>query len=97
VVVGDVVKESINALAKVFNPKNFAAGKQLKLAKEKGAATTILLLESDVFYYQCIARDYIQKLENQLIFDIDSIYLVYLQDHPEKPSVIEIYAGRQIV
>jgi len=80
-------KEAFN---KVFKLKNDAipANKQLKLAKEKGATQTILLLCCNAFVKEGLIKNEAQNLDRHSISDIDYIYLV---DIGNKDRVVKIY------
>jgi len=78
-------KETFN---EVFSPTGVKANKQLKLAKEKGARETILLLACDSFVEEGLIKGHVQSLDHQLVSDIACIYLV---DIGNKDRVVKIY------
>jgi len=80
-------EEAFNA---VFKPKNDVprANKQLKLAKEKGARNTMLLLCCDPSVDESLIQNQLQKLDCHLISDIDYIYLV---DVGSNDRVVKMY------
>jgi len=74
----DVPEKHEAAFNAVFKPKNDVtrANKQLKLAKEKGARNTMLLLCCDPSVEESLIQHEVHKLDRHLISDIDYIYLV---------------------
>ena len=81
-IVGDVVEEHKEAFNKVFKLNNdlIQPDRQLKLAKEKGAGKTILLL-AGIGVDEGLTRDYVRNhLDHDLISHIDCIYLVDMGD-----------------
>ena len=72
----------------VFSPTGVKANKQLKLAKEKGARETILLLACDSFVEEGLIKGHVQSLDHQLVSDIACIYLVNIGN---KDRVVKIY------
>ena len=78
-------KETFN---EVFTPTGLKANKQLKLAKQKGARETILLLACDSFVEEGLIKSHVQSLDHQLISDIDCIYFV---DMGNRDRVVKIY------
>ncbi len=86
----DVVEEHKEALNEVFKLNNglIQPDRQLKLAKEKGARKTILLL-AGIGVDEGLTRDYVQNhLDHDLISHIDCIYLV---DIGNEDGVVNIY------
>lgn len=90
IVVRDAVKQHEQTFNEVFKLKGDAiqANKQLKLAKEKGANKTILLLACKPSIYEDLIKNQAQDLDRHLISDIDFIYLV---DMGSKGIVVKIY------
>ena len=91
-IVGDVVEEHKEAFDKVFKLNNDVVqpDRQLKLAKEKGAAKTILLL-AGIGVDEGLTSDYVRNhLDHDHISHIDCIYLV---DMANKDSVLKMYPG----
>lgn len=80
------------AFNEVFKLKNDAiqANRQLKLAKEKGAKETILLLACNAFVDEGLIKNLVQNLDRHLISDIDYIYLV---DIYNKDRAVRMYPG----
>jgi len=89
-IAGDVVEAHKEAFNEVFKIENDAirATKQLKLAKEKGARETILLLACNPFVEEGLIKNEAQNLDRHSISDIDYIYLV---DTGNKDRVVKIY------
>ena len=76
--------------AEAFQPEEDCSqpNKQLKLAKDKGAKKTILLLACHPFIEESLIKDQVQNLERHLISNIDSIHLVAMGN---KDRVVNIY------
>jgi len=89
---GDMVEAHKEAFNEVFKLKNDAiqADRQLKLAKEKKARKTILLLACNPVVEEGLIKDQVQNLSRHLIPDIDCIYLV---DIGNEDRVVKIYPG----
>jgi len=84
----DVAEKHKEAFNEVFNSRGAKGNKQLKLAKEKGATKTILLLACNSFVEEGLIQNQVQNLDCHLISDIDYIYLV---DIGNKGRVVKIY------
>jgi hypothetical protein len=88
---GDVVEKEKEAFNKVFKLKKndvIQPDRQLKLAKERGARKTILLL-ANIGVDEDNTRDSVQNcLDHHLISHIDCIYLV---DMGNEDGVVKIY------
>jgi len=89
-ITGDVVEEHKEIFNEVFKLKNDAipANTQLKLAKEKGATKTILLLCCNAFVEETLIKNELQIFDRHLIPDIDCIYLV---DMGSEGEVVKTY------
>jgi len=84
-----IVRDASETHKETFNQADIEhANKQLKLAKEKGARKTILLLACYSFIYEDLIKSPLQDLDRHLISDIDYIYLV---DMGSKGSIVNIY------
>lgn len=90
IVVRDGFEQHKETFDEVFEPKkdSIRANEQLKLAKEKGARKTILLLCCEPFIYEDLIKDQVRNLDRRLISDIDCIYLV---DMGSEGGVVKIY------
>ena len=84
----DVAEAHRKAFNEVFNSAGVKGNEQLKLAKEKGARETILLLACNSFVEEGLIKNLAQNLDHHLISDIDYIYLV---DIGNKDRVVKIY------
>lgn len=86
----DAVKLHEEAFNEVFKLKNggIQPNRQLKLAKEKGARNTILLLACKSPTHEDLIKNRLQDLDPLFISDIDYIYLV---DMGSEERVIKIY------
>ncbi len=87
----DVAEKSKEVFDEVFMINkygNIQANEQLKLAKEKGARNTILLLACKFNVDEGLIGQRVKNLDRQLISDIDFIYLVYVGS---KDRVVKIY------
>lgn len=85
---GDVIEAHKEAFNQVFKPKGIQANKQLKLAREKGARKTILLLACNPFVDEGLIKSHLQSLDRRLVSEIDYIYFV---DIGNKDRVSKIY------
>lgn len=90
IVLRDVVEKHKETFNEVFKIKKGCiwANEQLKLAKEKGATKTILLLACEPFIYEDLIKGQVRNLDRHLISDIDCIYLV---DMGSEGRVVKIY------
>ena len=91
IVVRDVVEKHKETFNDVFKIKNgyIWPNRQLKLAKEKGARKTILLLACEPFICEDLIKDRVRNLVAcHLVSDIDYIYLV---DMGSEDRVVKIY------
>lgn len=86
----DVPQSHEDAFNEVFKLKNDAirANEQLKLAKEKEARETILLLACNSFVEEGLIKNQVRNLDCHLVSDIDYIYLV---DIGNKDRVVKMY------
>ncbi len=84
----DVPQSHEETFNEVFDSTGVKGNKQLKLAKEKGATKTILLLACNSFVEEGLIKNQVQNLDRHLISDIDYIYLA---DIGNKDRVVKMY------
>ena len=74
---GDLIEDHRKALAQVINEqKDVHANSQLGLAKEKGAQSTVLLLDCDAGSQEDYIREFLIKFPTHLLSEVDHIYTV---------------------
>lgn len=90
IIARDAIEQHKETFSEAFKLKKGSIwpNEQLKLAKEKGARKTILLLACYPFVYEDLIKNQVQNLDHHLISDIDYIYLV---DMGSKGRVVRIY------